>query len=211
LFIVLEGLDRSGKTTQRALLVEHLLSLGVGVAEGDFVKVPNRSTQTGVLLDRYLRSLDQPLPDEAVHLLFSANRWEDTRRLQGALREGLAVVLDRYIFSGVAYSHAKHLLDPSSTLTWDWCCASDRGLPLPDLVLYLDVSPGLQVSRGGFGEERYEQAEFQAAVREAFSKWDLGDRWQVINADGTVEEVHESIVRAVGRVMSRPRGELEKF
>ncbi len=115
--------------------------------------------------------------------------------MQNALESGLTVVMDRYLFSGVAYTHAK---DPSS-LPWDWCCACDTGLPLPDLVLYLDVSAAEQGRRADFGGERYEEGRFQAAVRSCFVKWRdvLPDVWRVIDADRSVAEVHGEIVRAV--------------
>ena len=82
---------------------------------------------------------------------------------------------DRYAFSGVAFSAAK------GTLSMDWCKAPDRGLPKPDLVLFLDVSAEVAKTRGGYGEERYEKEEFQARVRKAFETLRAGDadtNWQ---------------------------------
>ena len=76
---------------------------------------------------------------------------------------------DRYAFSGVAFSAAK------GTLSMDWCKAPDRGLPKPDLVLFLDVSAEVAKTRGGYGEERYEKEEFQARVRKAFETLRAGD------------------------------------
>jgi hypothetical protein len=84
-------------------------------------------------------------------------------------------VCDRYAFSGVAFSAAK------GTLSIDWCKAPDRGLPKPDLVLFLDVSAEVAKTRGGYGEERYEKEEFQARVRKAFETLRAGDadtNWQ---------------------------------
>ncbi|RSL37864.1 hypothetical protein CEP53_015417, partial [Fusarium sp. AF-6] len=71
-FIVLEGLDRSGKTTQVKLLEQRF------VEEGSKVKVmrfPDRSTPIGQMIDSYLKS-DVEMDDHVIHLLFSANRWE---------------------------------------------------------------------------------------------------------------------------------------
>ena len=53
-------------------------------------------------------------------------------------------------------------------LSLDWCKGPDRGLPQPDLVCFLDVSAAEAAQRGGFGEERYEKAEFQARVRKNY-------------------------------------------
>lgn len=52
--------------------------------------------------------------------------------------------------------------------TLDWLKGPDRGLLTPDLVLYLDLLPKDAASRGGYGEERYENIEFQEQVRSMF-------------------------------------------
>jgi dTMP kinase len=66
--VVFEGLDRSGKSTQSKLLHENL-------ENSVLVRFPNRETTTGKIIDTYLKGT-QDLCDEAIHLLFSANRWE---------------------------------------------------------------------------------------------------------------------------------------
>jgi dTMP kinase len=85
-FIVIEGLDRSGKSTQAKRLVERLEK----TTKAKLVKFPSeytthssmlltgmidRSTPIGKMIDAYLRSQSE-LDDRAIHLLFSANRWE---------------------------------------------------------------------------------------------------------------------------------------
>jgi hypothetical protein len=71
-FIVLEGADRAGKSTQCARLVASLRAAGVDAASWRF---PDRASGCGQMIDAYLRSQSE-LDDAAVHLLFSANRWE---------------------------------------------------------------------------------------------------------------------------------------
>lgn len=76
-FVVLEGGDRSGKSTQAAKLVASLLSSGVAA---DAWRFPDRTSACGQLIDAYLKaSAGSGLDDAAVHLLFSANRWEKRR------------------------------------------------------------------------------------------------------------------------------------
>ena len=70
--IVLEGLDRSGKTSQSARLVSYLKDKGLSVEAWRF---PDRSTGVGQMISAYLANESQ-LDDRAIHLLFSANRWE---------------------------------------------------------------------------------------------------------------------------------------
>ncbi len=73
-FIVFEGLDRSGKTTQIAMLKEKLAN-HLTVTE---FKSPDRTTVIGKMIDSYLKSGIE-LCSRSIHLLFSANRWEQAQ------------------------------------------------------------------------------------------------------------------------------------
>jgi dTMP kinase len=165
-FVVLEGVDRCGKTTQSAALLKKLVAAGMAAAA---LRFPDRTTQTGVLINSYLQSSSN-LDDRAVHLLFSANRWEAADHLTEQLASGTNVVCDRYAYSGVAFSSAKVKADGvTPKLPLDWCQAPDIGLPAPDCVIFLDLSPADAESRGGYGGERYEKRDMQVRVRQRFS------------------------------------------
>lgn len=71
-FIVLEGLDRAGKTTQVKLLEQRFVEAGRPVK---MMRFPDRSTIIGQMIDGYLKSSVE-MEDHVIHLLFSANRWE---------------------------------------------------------------------------------------------------------------------------------------
>lgn len=71
-FILFEGVDRCGKTTQAKRLVERLNALGRAAV---FMNFPDRGTAIGKQINAYLSQAEE-LDDRAVHLLFSANRWE---------------------------------------------------------------------------------------------------------------------------------------
>ncbi|KAH8394629.1 hypothetical protein KR222_000415 [Zaprionus bogoriensis] len=144
LFIVFEGCDRCGKTTQSRLLLDALKRKGILAKQMNF---PDRSTAIGQLINSYLTNA-QELSDEMVHLLFSANRWERMKSIRKQLLAGTSIICDRYAYSGVAYTAAKGY-------DFDWCCAPDRGLPKPDAVFYLQLSPEELQARGGFGGERF--------------------------------------------------------
>ncbi|KAG6706757.1 hypothetical protein I3842_07G237100 [Carya illinoinensis] len=75
--IVLEGLDRSGKTSQSSNLLKYLEGLG---HSAELWRFPDRSTDVGQMISSYLTNKSQ-LDDHTVHILFSANRWEK-RKLQ---------------------------------------------------------------------------------------------------------------------------------
>ncbi|TDL23816.1 thymidylate kinase [Rickenella mellea] len=187
-FIVIEGLDRSGKSTQAALLQSRLQNANVSVK---LMKFPDRTTPVGKMIDAYLRS-QSDVDDRTIHLLFSANRWEAVSSIESTLAAGTTIICDRYAFSGVAFSAAKGL--PLA-----WCRSPDVSLPAPDLTLFLDISPDIAKSRGGYGEERYEKEELQRRVRNIFHQ--LGDelpkdgagRWAVIDAGRDLNTVSESL------------------
>ena len=189
-FIVLEGVDRCGKTTQVQRLVQKMISMGLAATARRF---PDRTTATGKLIDQYLQS-NSTLSDESIHLLFSANRWEAAGPLQSTLEAGTHIVCDRYAYSGVAFSSAK------PGLSLDWCQAPDRGLPAPDCVVFLDLEPEQAEQRGGYGQERYENADFQARVRQRFAELQNLEQqskaavpWHVVNAAQSIQEVENDI------------------
>jgi dTMP kinase len=148
-FLLLEGVDRCGKTTQSQLLLQRLLAAGIAAVA---LRFPDRSTSTGAIINSYLQqSSTVALDDHSIHLLFSANRWESAATIAGHLRAGTTVVCDRYAYSGVAFSAAKvKEVTKEPVLDMEWCKAPDRGLPAPDCVLFLDLSPEEAERRGGY-------------------------------------------------------------
>ena len=126
LFVVFEGLDRSGKSTQSAKLAKYLKEeMQIPVKAINFPSKPtsplsnfsDRESVSGKTLNQYLQNKDFKYPDEAVHLMFSANRWEMKEQILSDLREGITLICDRYAFSGVAYSAAKVILPHSQNPT----------------------------------------------------------------------------------------------
>ena len=190
MLIVFEGCDRSGKTTQCQRLVKDLNDNDETNKDNKdsskFMRFPDRTTKIGKVIDQYLRG-EQTLDDHVIHLLFSTNRWEKVAELEAALTQGHHVIVDRYAFSGVAFSAAK------KEMSLEWCKQPDRGLPKPDLVCFLDVSPEEANKRGGFGDEVYEKKEFQAKVRKNYDAL-MEDNWNVIDTDKkSLDEVYAEI------------------
>lgn len=187
MFFVFEGLDRSGKSTQSKMLTKKL------EAEGSvkWMCFPNRATPTGQLIDMYLRNMIE-LPDETVHQLFSANRWESASSIVETMNSGTSVVCDRYAFSGVAYSAAKGL-------SLSWCQTPDIGLPVPDGVFFLHVDESVGASRANFGDERYENQTMQSRVRNEFKQPPLraGVNWHDVDGAREIAVIHNEICEAV--------------
>jgi dTMP kinase len=67
----------------------------------------DRESVSGKTLNQYLQNRDMKYPDEAIHLIFAANRWEMRDQILSDLKSGITLICDRYAFSGVAYSAAK--------------------------------------------------------------------------------------------------------
>jgi len=187
LFIVFEGLDRSGKSTQVKLLKKYFdpdVDENV-VRKARIMRFPDRSTEVGKEIDNFLSGKVQ-YTAEKIHELFARNRWELRDRIIEDLKKGTHIIVDRYAFSGVAYSSAKGL-------DFEWCKSHDKGLPKPDIVFFVNLSEDQIVKRAGFGEEVYEKKEFQQIVKEKYQK--LHDSyWIDIDADADKETVHRNIV-----------------
>ena len=118
------------------------------------IRYPNRDSKSGELLNNYLKcSKKGQIGHEEAHLLFSMNRWEEKKRIIEDLNSGCNIICDRYAYSGVVYSLAKDL-------DFEWCLGADRGLVMPDLVIYFNASADQLSKRDGYGEEKFESLDF---------------------------------------------------
>ena len=149
------------------------------------MRFPERSTVLGQTINSYLTNgID--MDDRAIHLLFSANRWELSSQIKEKLKAGITLVVDRYAFSGVAFSASK------PGLSLDWCKTPDAGLLAPDVVLFMDLTVEQAMTRGQFGEERYEKEEFQKTVHGNFMALKTPS-WRIIDAFRSIEEVEKDV------------------
>lgn len=175
--IVFEGLDRIGKTTQSQLLLEYISNECKLPCER--LAFPNRSTQIGALIDGYLQH-KVDFNDQTIHLLFSANRWECIDSMRAKLLQGCTLIVDRYAYSGVAFTQAKGL-DKT------WCHSCDVGLMKPDLVIYFHRNKQSNCL-SYTGDERYETQTFQEKVELYFEQLlssSSAHEWKAINVIDT--------------------------
>jgi dTMP kinase len=191
LFISLEGVDGSGKSTQARLLVEALGPETVAIREPGGTDAAERIRD--LLADPAVAL--EPL---AELLLFLAARADLTERvIRPALEDGRTVVSDRFSDSSVAYQGAARGLGVGEVI--GLCDTATDGL-WPDLTLLLKVEPELSLGRAD-GEDRFESEglELQRAVARAYEEIAIiaSDRVVVIDADGTVDEVHARVMEAV--------------
>jgi dTMP kinase len=224
-FIVLEGLDRAGKTTQCAMLVNALNKQGISSDSAPRIAVnlrfPDRTTAIGTMIDAYLKQTKE-IDDRAIHLLFSANRWEAAHTIRTLLAEGTHVICDRYAYSGIAFSRSKLVDQPVDgqdphLLSMEWCCQPDRGLPAPDLVCFLDLSAETAAARGQFGAERYERKDIQLRVRAVFDElraqsvtsssssapFGASVPWKTIDCNQVMDAVHADLLAATNAAIAR--------
>lgn len=192
MFISLEGVDGSGKSTQARLLAEALGPETVAIREPGGTDAAERIRT--LLADPALE-----LDSLAELLLFLAARADLTERvIRPALEAGRDVVSDRFSDSSVAYQGAARGLGVGEVI--GLCDTATDGL-WPDLTLLLKVDPEVGLGRAD-GEDRFESEglELQRAVAEAYGEIAMiaSDRVVVIDGSGTVEEVHARVMEAVG-------------
>jgi dTMP kinase len=185
MLIVLEGLDGAGKSTQVKQLKEYLLQRCGSL---EYIHFPRYDAPVyGDLISRFLRgdfgANDQVHP-QLVALLFAEDRHGAAPRMRAALEAGKTVLLDRYVYSNIAYQCAKLPAGEQRQQLRDWIFNTEYGifdLPKPDLNLFLDVPIGfveqsLTMHREGddrnylSGAQDIHEASiaFQQAVREMY-------------------------------------------
>ncbi len=191
MFISLEGIDGSGKTTQAKLLADEL---GEGTV---LVREPGGTAGSEAIRDLLIDPAVQ-LGSFTELLLFCAARSQLVEEvIEPALREGRHVVADRFSDSSVAYQGAGRGVEPE--LIERLCGAATKGI-WPDLTLYLSIDPE-QTAKRSSGTDRFESEgiEFQRRVAEGYSRIAARhqDRVRVVDASGSKEAVHERIMEAV--------------
>lgn len=143
MFIVLEGLDGAGKSTQIRMLRQLFAERGV---ESEYVHFPRFDSPVyGQLIARFLRGEFggvQEVDPYLVALIFAGDRADAAPQIRQWLAEGKAVVLDRYVYSNVGFQCAKLPAGEERDRLANWIVNLEFGhnaLPRPDLSLFLDV------------------------------------------------------------------------
>lgn len=191
MFISLEGIDGSGKSTQAKLLAE---ALG---PETLLIREPG-GTEAAERIRELLADPSLELDPFAELLLFSAARADLVSRvIRPALEAGRTVLADRFADSSVAYQGGARGLGTSHVLSLTDTVID--GL-WPDVTVLLRVDPETGLGRAD-GKDRFESEglELQRAVAEAYEEIAqiASDRVVAVDANGSVEEVHKRVMEAV--------------
>jgi len=190
-FIVFEGLDGSGQSTQASLLKDFLMKKGYGVV---LTKEPTRDSNAGEkirsVLDKKLKITLRELQE-----LFAEDRKEHLENLIfPALKKGEVVVSDRYFFSSFAYG-------AGSGLDLEWLIKINDGFLLPDLTFILKVSPEIcleRIDRRGNARTLFEEKEKLTKVWQVYKI--LQNRIKnvyIIDGERPIEEVFEEVKNLV--------------
>jgi dTMP kinase len=186
--IALEGIDQAGKRTQTRLLASDLKRRGAKV---NAVSFPIYNSPSGRQIQRFLEGKKR-YPPEALHMLYSLNRWENQALLTNLTDNADYVIADRYYPSNLAYG-------VSRGLRLDWLQGLDRGLPRANLVIVLDVPVHASFARKSRGRDVHEKnRQLLFRVRRTYQMLAQRLDWKIVDATHPVEEVHEvvwSIVR----------------
>ncbi len=200
-FIVFEGIDGSGKTTQARRLAEFLRACGRRVTlTAEPTGLPSGKLLREALSGRLVRSECQMavmfVDDRICHNI------EPREGIRALLDKGVDVICDRYYYSTLAYQ--------GQSTSYAWVKAMNLECPeiaRPDLCIYIDLLPEQsleRIARGRDGVEIYENTETLTRVREQFMSVirDLGESDNIRIVDGyrTEDEVFDDISRIVSEI-----------
>lgn len=191
-FIVLEGIDGSGKTTIASMLVRKLSELGYNVA---YTYEPTDSEITMLIRTKY-DELRDPYIDT---LAFALDRLLHVKaEIRPLLEKGFVVVLDRYFYSSIAYQVA-------CGAPMEWVVEVNRWAPKPDLAIYLDVEPEVALQRKARGSSRFPEFEelvFLRKVREIYLYMVSQGALVKVDASRDIVEVYKDIEKIVFKMLN---------
>jgi dTMP kinase len=198
-FVVLEGGDASGKTTQMGLLVERLRSTSREVV----ATFEPGATDLGRRIRSLLLDGAEPIDATAEALLLAADRAQHVAEIvRPALARGACVVSDRFVPSSLAYQgSARGLGVEAVEAVSRW---ASGGLE-PDVVVVLDVSEEVAAARRAGTPDRMERESsgFHAEVRDAYRELAAERGWTLVDGAGPPETVAERVWAAVEAGLGR--------
>ena len=186
-FICIEGLDASGKTTHARRLVRNLRRRGFDAV---YTTEPSRG-EIGRFVRKYILQRKRRVPSVVEALLFAVDRVDHVEKeIKPALEGGKIVVSDRYVYSSLAYQGA-------AGLDLKWIEGVNRLALPPDLAIYIDVPPEVVVKRMRREKSVMERLETQRRVREVYMKF--VEKGKLVSVDGNrrKDEVARDILAVV--------------
>lgn len=218
--IVIEGLDGAGKATQAELLKQALLNEGKAVVPVDF---PRYGEKSAYFVEEYLRgtygSAEEVGPFKA-SLFFALDRFAACKELKGMLEQGSIVIANRYETSNRGYQGQKIKEKTERKKYYDWSKHIEYeilGIPRPDLVIFLHVTPEIgQKLVGHKGEREYTQGKSHdiheadiallQRTEQVYLEMVEDKEWITIDCvkNGEImskEEIHQKVLEAVKKFL----------
>ena len=195
-FIVFEGIDGAGKSTQIALLKKALLKMGYTVHQ----TAEPTELDTGKMLRAALSGKQERTACEMA-TLFTLDRIAHNKEIGAAVEKGEIVICDRYYYSSLAYQGS--LCDYEWVKSMNVGCAEIRQ---PDLCVFLDLAPKDAIARitaRGEATEIYEKEETLSLFRDTFYRVfaSLADRVAIVNAAPAPEVIGAEVLAAVKQIL----------
>jgi dTMP kinase len=197
IFIVIEGIDGSGKGIQSKLLYNWLKKKGQAVW---LTREPTLTTELGEIVRSALKY--GKIKPGNLALLFATDRAFHSNDIEKKIKEGVIVISDRYYYSSLAYQGAQGLDEK-------WLKSINKFSLKPDVVLYLDISPDLGLKRISSNEslrsitkekEYLEKKKYLKIVRKNYTELALNiPFFFTIDADKPVKNVQSDMRRVIGR------------
>lgn len=201
IFVTLEGVEGTGKSTLTARLLSDLIVLGIPAVA---TREPGGSSIGGTVRSLLLRSDSDnaPLTERAEALLFAADRAQHvTEFIQPSLAAGNIVLCDRFLDSSVAYQGVGRGLGAKTVR--DISLWATNGC-LPDITFLVDLDPAVGISRKAVEEVNRmekESLEFHNKIRKAFLKFaeesDTQTAWYVVDGTQSLDTVYEAFRNTV--------------
>lgn len=186
-FICIEGIDASGKSTQAHWLVRNLRRRGF---DAIYTTEPSKG-EVGSFIRRYVLRRRRRVPAVVEALLFAVDRVDHVEsKIEPALESGKIVVSDRYLYSSLAYQGA-------AGLDIGWITQINRMALPPDLAIYIDVPPEVVVKRMRRRRSVMENLENQRRVREVYMKFVRERRLVLVDGNRPASEVAQNILAVV--------------
>jgi dTMP kinase len=201
-FVVIEGIDGAGTTTQVARLVARLRAENVHArATREPSDGPIGAMLRQILTGRIVNPGGRAPGWETMALLFAADRMDHVdAEITPFVQDGGVIVSDRYDASSLAYQSVMSGVEGASAV--EWIRALNRHARRPDLTIVVDVSAQLAAERRqarGDAAQLYEQNEVQQALAVFYRDLQRhmpGDRVVIIDGGGSVEDVHARVYAA---------------
>ena len=189
MFIVFEGIDGSGKSTQAKMLKEALERNGIDAL---LTKEPTDGP-IGQIIRKGLRN-EMNLSMRTLQLLFTADRsYHLENTIIPALRRGKVVISDRYFYSTIAYGMLE--------LEKEWLKKINSKFLEPDVVLFIDTDPEISLQRlstSGKIKEKFEELDKLKKVRDNYLEISREYKnFYVIDGNRSTEEIHKNILKII--------------